>query len=399
MATSLKLKHFSNPAALKQIDRVSLFGLLYPFNDFLKSRDPQVIVDEKIDYERLSKILMSPGPDTPMHLMEALFLIEETANIESPDLILDRAAEHDIDLGYLADATSADLAVAVWLKSPGLLEAIHAEGFIVKAKKFDSYFSTSMSLPHYPAESNELIRAVEQDLDKWFETRKRGIGSKVFMFNREDKIWFLVRHGELFKREGVLNGSESTSIFYRPEKYDVLFYWPEYGELAIHSASEKDQIEYCKILGKHLFGSQTFFDTSGREKYTLEPLRIDGRSALSCSDVAGIESISLTELHWRFKSGQMHIQIHKANDVFGALSRNNFTIPEDATLIKASFKIKFKGSKSARTVTIRLPSAAIFGRDLDADIVNEWLQKRGFINQVVSQECANDQIEQTMAVS
>ncbi|MEN6386028.1 MAG: hypothetical protein ABFD79_12645 [Phycisphaerales bacterium] len=399
MATSFRLKHFSNPAALKQIDRVSLFGLLYPFNDFLKSRDPQVIVGEKIDYERLAKILMSPGLDTPMQLMEALFLIEETASIESPDLILDRAVEYNIDFGHLANATSADLAVAVWLKNPDILEAIHAEGYIVKAKKFDSYFTTSMSLPCYPAENDELLETIEQDLNKWFEKRKRGIGSKIFKFKRDDKIWFLVRHGELFKREGVLNGSESASIFYRPEKYDILFYWPEYGELAIHSTSEKDQIEYCKILGKHLFNNEAFFDTSGREKYTLEPLRTDGRAALSCADVDGIEHISFTELYWRYNSNQMHIQMHKANDIFEALSVKKFTIPKDATLTKASFKIKFKGSKSTRTVTIRLPSAAIFGRDSDADVVNEWLKKRGFINEVISQERADDQIQQAVAVS
>jgi hypothetical protein len=197
----------------------------------------------------------------------------------------------------------------------------------------------------------------------------------------------------------VLNGQKSESIFYRPEKYDVLFYWPQYGELAIHSSSGKDQIQYCEILGRHLFGDEAFFDTGGREKYTLQPLRTDGMAALSCSDVAGIEEISLTELHWWYDSTMIHTQIHKAKDVFDAFLKRKISIPDWVILIKASFRVKFKGSKNARTVTIRLPSAAIFARDSDADVINEWLKKRGFINEAVSQECTDGLIEQAMAIS
>jgi hypothetical protein len=399
MATSFKLKHFSNPSVLKQIKPILLLGLLDPFRDFLKSKDEQAIVGNVIDYDKLAAILMAPGQDMPLKLMEALFYIDETASIEDPDDILTQAAEYDVDLSAMVDATAADLAVAIWIKNPGALEAIHAEGFIVKTRKFDSFFSTSAKLPCYPVNESHLLKDIESDLDNWFEHRKRGKNSKIFQFYKDNKVWFLVRHGELFKRQAVLNEHGSGSIFYRPEKYDVLFYNPEVGELAIHSVAETDRIQYCKMFGKHLFGNEEFFNTSGREKYTLQPLRTDGRAALICSDVSGIEKISFTELQWRHNVDLMHVEIHKANDIFDAFAEKNLEIPKNVTLTKASFQIKFKDSKRPRTVTILPPATAIFSRESDEDAVNEWLEKRGFINETVFHEYTNGLIKQAVAIS
>jgi len=44
-------------------------------------------------------------------------------------------------------------------------------------------------------------------------------------------VWFLVRHGEPFTRESIVKDGESSSVYYRPEKYDVLVYNPETGEI------------------------------------------------------------------------------------------------------------------------------------------------------------------------
>jgi len=51
--------------------------------------------------------------------------------------------------------------------------------------------------------------------------KRRGRGMKVFLFDRGKEIWFLVRHGQPFQREGSLVKGHSRSIYYRPEKKEL----------------------------------------------------------------------------------------------------------------------------------------------------------------------------------
>lgn len=90
------------------------------------------------------------------------------------------------------------------------------------------------------------------------------------MCDKDDGVWFLVRHGEPFKREESIDGSQASSIYYRPLRYDVLVYVPQIGELRIHACSKGEKQLYRDQLGKHLFGDADIF--TGTEKYTLEPL-------------------------------------------------------------------------------------------------------------------------------
>ena len=53
--------------------------------------------------------------------------------------------------------------------------------------------------------------------------------------------------------------------------------------------------------------------------------------------------------------------------------------PLRGPIIKASFLIKFTDSKTARTVTISSGNRAGFKRDDDADILEAWMTRRGFI--------------------
>ncbi len=50
------------------------------------------------------------------------------------------------------------------------------------------------------------LTALERDLDDWYEQKKRGRRSRVFVFPKEDAIWFMVRHGDPLRREGRERG-------------------------------------------------------------------------------------------------------------------------------------------------------------------------------------------------
>ena len=66
-------------------------------------------------------------------------------------------------------------------------------------------------LPKFKCPSEAQLEALACDLDKWFEGKKRGRGSRVIACERPDGIWFLVRHGEPLKREESIDGLETSS--------------------------------------------------------------------------------------------------------------------------------------------------------------------------------------------
>lgn len=391
MSHRFTLKHFSNPATLKSIHTPLLHKLLGPYRNFLSGRDLDVRDSSAIDYDRLASILMSPGEDTPQPLMDALYFIDEMSHDECYEDMMDKAREFGVSLDDVADATAADLAVLLWLKSPHVLETLHAEGSITTTKTFVSFFSNANVLPRYPADGPHLINAIEHDLNEWFSRRKHGRAVKIFRIDRDDKIWFLIRHGKPYKRIGILNNDTPSRFFFRPEEFDVLFYTPMQGEIQVHANSETVKKKYCEVFGRHLFSDATFFDQNRCGKYTLEPLRSEGRGSLCCSDVPGLERICLSELHWRSDSGQTHITVHKADDIFASLTFEDACIPNDVLLMRAKFRVKFKSSRTPRMVILQVPNRATFNRDSDELLVMEWLRNRGFVQNTAPQEVTDEQ--------
>jgi len=166
-------------------------------------------------------------------------------------------------------------------------------------------------------------------------------------------------------------------VFYRPEKYDVLVYEPEIGEIRMHACGKTERETLRRLFGLHLFRSEDFFLKEG--KYTLEPLRSDGSASLVCTDIDGIDLVTLKEIHYFWGGAESEMEIRKATDLFAAFSGRNRHIPDRVGIVRASFSVKLTNSKTARTVTIRPPNTAHYTRDDDAALIEEWLQKRGFI--------------------
>lgn len=397
MATSFKLRNFSNPAILKAIAKPLLTQFLQRYDVFFAGRQLSLAPQQEIDYERLASILMSPGEDTPPELLDALFFIDEMSLPQCYDDLLNKLPSIEIPASSLSEPTTADLAVLIWLKSPGTLETMHAEQFMVHAKKYDLFLPTIPVIPPMVELTETVINAIEHDLNEWFETQKRGRGTKVFVFRRDGLVWFLIRHGEPYKRQGTLKNAESSSIFFRPEKFDVLVYDPQLAEFSIHTDTKGEKKAYCKFVGKHLFGSGALFNVDNcGDKYTLEPLRTEGPDSLVCTDVEGIESVRLSEVQFRHDSSASHLEIHRSGNVFEALDAQGRCIPEDVRLIRASFKVLFTNADRPRTVSVRPPNSAIFDRESDREVVSEWLTLRGF--STVHKEVKNGEAKPVLEV-
>jgi len=386
MAESFRLKRFTNVAILKRIDFPLLLEFLESdgrFRQFLEGRGMAwERQPELFDYAGLARILMSPDADTPEDLLDALYFVDNLSDPDCYDRILHECQEAGLDLR--GDLSPEDLAIRAWLFDRNILERVHAEQYRAKPTRFESYFAGAGVQTDFGYPSEQVLAALEADLNEWFDYRHKGRGTRVFVFPREDGVWFLVRHGQRIKREGTVQADETSgSVFYRPEKFDVLIYYPDKGELAINTETKGERGAYCRYLGKNLFGNIDFFRFDNpAPKYTLAPLISLGRDALACGDVPGMRQVLLHELHIAHNSDQEDVEVRKTSeDVFRALANQRRRLQDEETsirLVKAKFRVTFSDGKE-RTVTIEPPNVASFDRESDNAIIHEWMCLRGFI--------------------
>lgn len=372
------LRRFSDPSVLKHIAPARLFQLLSPHIDYFSGRGvavPPPGSHNGIDYQDLANVLITPDENMLPDLVEALYFIHEMATYDGMDSLLEEVGEAEgLNLGL--KCTPADVAVAVWLHDPRLLEKKHLEANLTRPRSFD-YYQSSASGGEAPRMEN--LGALEEDLQGWFQGRKRGRGCRVFEYPENGEVHFLVRHGEPFRREGSLANGEPGSVFFRPEAYDTLVYSKERGELRLKARTKGEKKAYRKKFGLHLFGDSEFFSETG--KYTLEPLRTEERAATVCGDVSGLEWIKLREIHYFWGGVENEIEIRKATDLFEAFERRGVGIPKGSwpRILKAKFEMKFVNAKRTRSVTVKPPNVTLYTRDADSVLVEKWLELRGFI--------------------
>jgi len=378
LASSFRLRRFSSAYILKQIARPLLLRFLHPHREFFAGRGVALKNSDDLDYDALAEALMNPGEDAPEKLLDALYFVDELSAPEMYEDLLEVARSSDVPLADAPDLSCADLAVRIWLDNADALQRFHAERFAVRTKRFEYFPSIAKTIPKFRLPADSVLQSLQDDLNLFFETQKKGRGTRVFVFPREDIVWLLIRHGERIRREGALDGEKSSGIFYRPEKFDVAIYDPALCELAIHAETKGEKQAYCTLFGKHIFRNSALFDVETNAKFTLKPILELGARCLACADVEGIERVRLVELHWRHDIDQYFVEIQKAGDVFSALDEIGRAIPRNVDPLKAVFKIKFNGSDRERRVAVKLPNAAVFERDSDSPLVHEWLARRGF---------------------
>jgi hypothetical protein len=80
-------------------------------------------------------------------------------------------------------------------------------------------------------------------------------------------------------------------------------------------------------------------------------------------------------------TGIGELEIHRADGVFEALKLRASELPRKPDLVQATFSVRFAGSRQPRRVTVRPPSTALYTREEDAHLVEQWLLLRGFVRQ------------------
>jgi hypothetical protein len=374
-------RRFSKPKSLKGIAPRFLIAFRTPYGDFFACRGlaiPSSETADGLDYDCLSAVLMSPGPDMPTSLMDALHYVDEMSDAAGMDALTEEADRLGLKLEGEPDLTPADVAVQLWLHNPDALQRKHAERNLTRPRSFEHFGKNGVQqVPLFRPLSEPDIQQLEREMDVWFERKRRGRGCRVYEYDRGEEVWFLVRHAEPLRREGAIEDGESTSVFYRPEKYDVVVYNRERGELRVHAATKGEKELYRQKFGEHLFGNREFF--LGEAKYTLEPLRADGSLALVCADIEGMDWAVLKQIEFHWPGANGGREAHKADDVFAYFKARGKEMPHRPQIVRASFLVKFTGVKTPRTVAVRAGNVAQYTRDDDSAAVEEWLVRRGFV--------------------
>ena len=384
--STFNLRRFADPDTLKTIRLQYLIQLLDRYKDYFLRRGLNLSTseDEGFDYEKLAAILVDPDDSVPPELIDALHYINEMSDEGSMEELITGIEELGLSINTDQDQSPADVAVQVWLLAPDLLEHKHAERLVLSKQSFEYFQADKSDVRIKPKLDDSTIASLINSLDDWFISKRRGRGTKVFVFDRKDEVWFLVRHGQAFRREGSIVDGKSESIFYRPEKHDILVYDKKLAELRINVDNKGIKETYLRLFGRYLFSNEDHFP--GIDKYNLEPLRTDGEDSLICSDVPGIEWIRLKEIRYFWGGTGKEVEIRKAIDIFEAYADRDSKIPERVRIIHASFDVKFENIRATRSLTIKPRNIARFTRDEDSYCLNEWLEKRGFITAIETEE-------------
>jgi hypothetical protein len=389
---NLNLRRFSDPGTLTRIKRESLLQWLQPAQSYLAGhgvRIPSVDKDGPLDLDALAGIFIDPESDMPAYLVDSLFFINEMADQQGMDAILEAVEARGLDLEIGDMPTPVDVAVQVWLKDKDLLESIHNTHLFSRLRGFRYFETDARPVPHFAAPSSAQLNGLQARLDNWFAKKKRGRGCRVFAYPKDGECWFLVRHGLPCKREGTMDTPEGSSIFYRPQKYDVLVYNAAAGEIRVNCCGRRELEEFRKAFGAHLFGNEAFFP--GTAKYKLDPLVCDGPACLACGDIPGIEHITLKEVEF-YQSGQPWQRIiRKSEDIFELVANGLIKWPAVDRIKRAGFEIKFADSTKTRRVTLIPSNKALYARDDDSALVEQWLKARGFLDENILEEESEEQ--------
>jgi hypothetical protein len=380
-----------------------LLMFLDRFKEYFLARNlslPQSADVKSMPYDALVGIFLTPDDSTPTDVSDALYLVDEMSTHEGMHDLLSEAAKQNIQI-VGQDLTPEDVALQVWLVAPSVLERRHTRKAIERSKSFDYYHSAKAPTTKVTKIAVGTQKALEKELDDYFEDGKCGRGSRITAHFRDDEVWFTVDHGDQFVRTPARDGDTPTVHFFRPEKSDLVVYNYRLGEIRVNARAQTIKDKYRKAFGKHLFGNENFFSSLG--KYTLDPLFEDGVDALSVDGIDEIKSAKLVEIQFDEGGSQGEVEIRRAHDLFAAWKDSKYTLERDRVIAHVKFEVKFAGTRKTRKVTLRPPNRATFGRDPDSAVIEKWLTKNKFttarIADTTQKEALSDKAGQALASS
>jgi hypothetical protein len=355
-------------------------GLLLPANGQRLGVDA---FSPRIDYERLAAMFYEPAPDMPPELIEGLQLVHEMARPRLVDAMIEGAKSSGLDLLLDDEATPEDIAVKLLLSDRRVLVGIQDRHEIERRRKFQYFMTDAQPIPRFEGVRLEQQRAIERRLEGFYLAWRRGPGTRVTSYcwqrpwQDAPEWWFVVQHGDMMRREEIMEKGEPGSLLLRRRRCALLRYDPIRGEMGVCCSSDRERRILLKIFGRELFGRDTFFPLEAR--FSLDSLPLLGRAALAWGDVPGIEDVRLTGIEIYERDDPWQRTIKMAADIFTLIERSQMQWPrrmQDIT--SATFAVKLWRQKRPRRLTIMPSNRVLYMRDDQSPIMERWMVARRF---------------------
>lgn len=395
MATTYNPKTFTNIDSLAGIETALLAQFFKRFPNFFSAHGIH-FDNGTINYQQIIPILIKPDAsvhqDKETHeLMEALQLITELSDQEAMDSLITTAKQQNITLNF---GSPSDVAIFCWLNHPALFHTQYAKALVQNFKSFSYFVGRGDKPTEFPECDDTTIKALEADLDKWFTDNNRLAGSRVYFFPHGTRVSIVIKYGMPLKREMKVENGDSESIFYHPQKHDLLIYNCTLDEISVKTDNKKGQEEtYLRAIGDHVFGDPDYFND--KKRFSLEKLKEIDNAAYDFATVAGIEEVKLTELQYEWGG---ETEIRKSQNLLNSLVRRNAQeFSKKAKLTSAKFRMRFTGNNTPRVVRIQAGNQATFGRDDDGLLIEDWINQQGFVDNPAHQENRPQNVEESRA--
>lgn len=344
-----------------------MLALFSPHSEYLGKRGIVLPpdLDDSYDFAGLGLVLANHRHDTPPSLVEELELLEL---FSSSNNLLSFEEDHaELVKKFRAESdTLDDVAVKMLRHNPEIVWR-EFDRQAVKTKR--SFVSYNVGMP-VKSVTDERCHEVEAMLSPWFAEEARSASCRVRPHHDENGISFIVRHGDLLNRIGVIENDGSTrSHLLRPERLDIVHYRHASHEWKISGIGSRLQDEYRKAFGLVFHGSSHALSPSLR--YTLDPLLL-GPSCLQCPSNSPVSMVRLAAATLESPTGQ-GIEV-KRGDVFSTIQT---MIASNHRPVVATLVMTIIGRRPKAKIAIYPERNTITG-DTNIPAVETWLENAGF---------------------
>ena len=370
---AVRQSRFAKPELLMKMKPASITTLFHPHLDYLRSRNihlPEPI-DASFDFTEFALVLATPTEFTPPALIEHLELLDLISETQS---ILNFEEEyHQVVQKYREpDDSPADLAVKILVHAPQIAWREFDRQALKSQRSMVSYHSDA-SFPFLEVTDDRIV-SLQNILAPWFQENARTGYCRVHSRKDANGVAFVIRHGDLLTRLGVIGENGTQLQLLRPERLDIVHYRSMTREWQISGVGSRIQEAYRKGFGRVFHGSTNALSYS--ERYSLEPLR-DGPTSLECDRTSIVQDAVLKKLRLAIASGQQITLEH--GNIFDALNHLSVDLMQTSTLIEATLNLKIAHRRNLAHIKICPARDSITGiAGLPA--VEEWLTTHHFTN-------------------
>jgi hypothetical protein len=376
MAT-YKLRRFCQMDLLKRLDRENLLRFLAPFRDFFAEQNvtlPRPESRQRIDYEGLIGVLLSPAGHLPKDLVEALYFVDALSHPKGQEVLLGALP----GLDYIAWDTPADIAVKAWMLDRDVVEQLQADGAaFCRSRSYESFLAPSNAPRSWATPTPAIVESIERELEAWFLSRKRGRGTRVFpACGMGDSVSSSVTAKPIAERARSRRGSP-PALSIAPRNTMCWSSIPRSGKCGSTPAPRwtrpftghfrpspaRGRRAIQRAIQVHLGAPQSLWP-----------------SALACHDIPELAWAKLVEIEWGDDRNPREFIRYRCKDLLESFEADGRQIPFYAELLSAKFEIRLMHNRKPRKVTIVPPNTVRLTRDDDGLLVEQWLQQRGFIN-------------------